>query len=66
MTTGGTYETGNLGYDTYGNPTGTFVVRTVGSAAGRHVRVDQYSYSSTGLMLSAKPRPRAAACPTTR
>jgi RHS repeat-associated protein len=54
ITSSGTYETGNLGYDSYGNVSGTFVVVPSGQPlAGTYET--KYSYSSTGLLLAETP-----------
>jgi RHS repeat-associated protein len=54
FTSNGTYETGNIGYNPYGNPSGTFVSVPSGQPlAGTYET--QYSYSSTGLLLAETP-----------
>lgn len=54
ITSSGTYETGNLGYDPYGNVSGTWVTVPSGqSLAGTYET--KYSYSSTGQMLTETP-----------
>jgi RHS repeat-associated protein len=54
VTTGGTDETGSLGYNSYGTSTGSFVVVPSGQPlAGTYETTT--TYSSTGLLLAAKP-----------
>jgi RHS repeat-associated protein len=54
ITSSGTYETGNLGYDSYGNVSGTWVTVPSGQPLAGTYRT-QYSYSSTGLVLAETP-----------
>jgi RHS repeat-associated protein len=54
ITGAGTYETGNLGYDSFGDASGTFVTVPSGQPlAGTYET--RYSYSSTGLLLAETP-----------
>ncbi|HEY3902381.1 MAG TPA: RHS repeat-associated core domain-containing protein [Streptosporangiaceae bacterium] len=54
ITSSGTYETGDLGYDAYGEPSGTWVTMPSGQPLAGTYRT-QYSYSSTGLLLAETP-----------
>ncbi len=51
---GVTYKDGNLGYDSYGNPSGRFVQVPSGQPLAGTYRTT-YSYSSTGQLLSETP-----------
>jgi RHS repeat-associated protein len=51
---GVTYKTGDLGYDSSGNVSGTYVIVPTGQPLAGTYRT-QYSYSTTGLLLSETP-----------
>ncbi len=51
---GVTYTTGNLGYDSEANVSGTYVIVPTGQPLAGTYRT-QYSYSTTGLMLAMTP-----------
>ena len=51
---GVTYTTGNLGYDSEADVTGTYVIVPTGQPLAGTYRT-QYSYSTTGLMLAMTP-----------
>ncbi len=54
VSNGVTYKTGNLGYDSSGNVSGTYVTVPAGQSLAGTYRT-QYSYSTTGLLLSGTP-----------
>jgi RHS repeat-associated protein len=54
ITSSGTYDSGNLGYDVYGNVSGTWVTVPSGQPLAGTYRT-QYSYSSTGLLMAETP-----------
>jgi RHS repeat-associated protein len=61
ITGSGTYTTGNLGYDSYGNVDGTFVTVPSGQPLAGTYKT-KYTYSSTGLLLTESP-PTAGGLP---